>query len=232
MVFIDRMNAYNPTPALGRIESTNPCGEQPLLANESCNLGSINLANMVKDKAVDWDRLESVTRSATRFLDDVICVNHFPLPQIRETTLRTRKIGLGVMGFADLLCRLGLPYDSSEGVALAESLMAAISYWSKDESCQLAGVRGSFPAFGESVYAEGRLPHVVERQDGPSGPDPGLGGPCAPRPPPASATPPPRPSRPPAPSASSRRSAAASSRSSPSVMSARTCWTPATNWWR
>jgi ribonucleoside-diphosphate reductase alpha chain len=166
IVFIDRMNAFSPTPALGAIESTNPCGEQPLLPNESCNLGSINLANMVCPKpgghdsqvGMDWARLEATVRATTHFLDNVICSNHFPLPQIGETTLRTRKIGLGVMGFADLLCELGLPYDSSEAVAFTERLMAAISYWSKDESCNLAESRGSFPAFGQSVYASGQLP--------------------------------------------------------------------------
>ena len=160
------MNAFSPTPALGAIESTNPCGEQPLLANESCNLGSINLANMVNSQAggnataagVDWVRLEATVRAATHFLDNVICSNHFPLPQIGETTLRTRKIGLGVMGFADLLCELGLPYNSDEAIALTERVMAAIAYWSKDESCDLAVSRGSFPAFGQSVYASGQLP--------------------------------------------------------------------------
>ncbi|MDO9065549.1 MAG: adenosylcobalamin-dependent ribonucleoside-diphosphate reductase, partial [Chloroflexota bacterium] len=166
IVFIDRMNAFSPTPALGAIESTNPCGEQPLLANESCNLGSINLANMVTARAgsqatatgIDSARLEATVRAATHFLDNVICSNHFPLPQIGETTLLTRKIGLGVMGFADLLCELGLPYDSDEAIALTERVMAAIAYWSKDESCNLAASRGSFTAFGQSVYASGQLP--------------------------------------------------------------------------
>jgi ribonucleoside-diphosphate reductase alpha chain len=166
IVFIDRMNAFSPTPALGVIESTNPCGEQPLLANESCNLGSINLSNMVASQtdgqtaatAIDWGRLEATVRTATHFLDNVICSNHFPLPQIAEATLRTRKIGLGVMGFADLLCELGLPYDSDEAIALTERVMAAISYWSKDESCNLATARGSFPAFSQSVYASGQFP--------------------------------------------------------------------------
>jgi ribonucleoside-diphosphate reductase alpha chain len=170
IVFIDRMNAFSPTPALGVIESTNPCGEQPLLANESCNLGSINLANMVASRtgdrstaaAIDWGRLEATVRAATHFLDNVICSNHFPLPQIAEATLRTRKIGLGVMGFADLLCELGVPYDSDEAIALTERVMAAISYWSKDESCNLASARGSFPAFNQSIYASSRFALPLE----------------------------------------------------------------------
>ncbi len=167
IVFLDRMEAGNPTPALGRIESTNPCGEQPLLANESCNLGSINLANMISDGAIDWARLEHTTRLATRLLDNIISANHLPLPQIREATLRTRKVGLGVMGFADLLCLLGIPYDSETCVALTERLMASVSFWSKDESCRLAAERGAFPAFEGSVYAEGRMPLPAEPTEPP-----------------------------------------------------------------
>ncbi|MGQ9628245.1 MAG: adenosylcobalamin-dependent ribonucleoside-diphosphate reductase [Anaerolineae bacterium] len=163
IIFLDRMNEYNPTPALGEFESTNPCGEQILLPNESCNLGSINLSNMVRDGKIDWAKLEKVTKEAVHFMDNVITVNKFPLDVIREATLLTRKIGLGVMGFADMLIKLGVPYDSQGAEEIAEELMEAINYWSKEASVELALRRGSFPAFPESIYAEGRLP-LPERE--------------------------------------------------------------------
>jgi ribonucleoside-diphosphate reductase alpha chain len=157
LLFIDTINQYNPLTALGKINATNPCGEVPLMPYESCNLGSLNLVKFLKGnnggKEINWRKLEETVKTAIRFLDNVIEINTYPTPEIKSTTLKSRKIGLGVMGWADLLIELEIPYDSDKAVQLGEKIMEFISEKAKEASIDLAKTRGSFPDWNKSIYA-------------------------------------------------------------------------------
>lgn len=158
ILFLDTINAANPTPLIGKIEGTNPCGEQPLLPFEACVLGSINLSKMVKLKngiyEIDWDCLEGVIYRAIHFLDNIIDVNKYPLPQIEHLTKSNRKVGLGIMGLADLLIKLGISYNSEEAIGYTDKLIRFFSQKANEASVKLAAERGTFPNYQRSIYAQ------------------------------------------------------------------------------
>ncbi len=177
MIFLDAINRENPLPNKGPIKATNPCGEQPLHPYDACNLGSINLSNMVKRKGadyeVDWDKLTETTKTAVHFMDNVNDASKGPIKEIEETVLDHRRIGLGVMGWADLLLKLGVPYDSKEAVELAEKVMSHINSDAKIKSVEIAEQRGVFPAFEGSIYdnenLEDRVRNVARTTIAPTG---------------------------------------------------------------
>jgi ribonucleoside-diphosphate reductase alpha chain len=153
LLFLDRINRANPVPSMGRIEATNPCGEVPLVPGESCNLASVNLGRLAGDHGVDWERLRGVVGLAVRFLDDVVDVNGYPTPVLEDRARQTRKVGLGVMGLAELLATLGVPYDSKDAVRVGARVAREVRAAARSASEVLAVERGSFPRFAESVFA-------------------------------------------------------------------------------
>jgi ribonucleoside-diphosphate reductase alpha chain len=160
VVFLDRINLFNPTPKLGEMQSTNPCGEQPLLPYESCNLGSLNLGAYFDGKDLDWKALREDTHAAVRFLDNVIEINCYPILETKKITLKNRKIGLGVMGFADLLLLMGIPYDAPDAFVLGEKIMGFIDTHAKAASAKLAKERGAFPNFKGSMWEQLGFPKM------------------------------------------------------------------------
>src|SRR4030042_3892870 len=152
LVFIDEINRHNPTPEIGTIESTNPCGEQPLLPYESCNLGSINIAKFVDKQEIDWESLGIAVKKSVNFLDNVIDVNKFPTPEVEKITKANRKIGLGIMGFADALLKMKIPYDSKEALKSGEKIMKFIQKEGHKASIEIGERKGSFPNFNKSIW--------------------------------------------------------------------------------
>jgi ribonucleoside-diphosphate reductase alpha chain len=169
ILYIDEINRHNPTPELGRIEATNPCGEVPLLPYEECNLGSINLIKVLKDGKIDWLKLKELVEVGVRFLDCVIDVNKYPDSRIEEMAKGNRKIGLGVMGWAELLIALGIPYDSEEALSLAEKLMSFINKTAFEYSVKLAGEKGSFPNVEKSIYKGMQIRNATRTSIAPTG---------------------------------------------------------------
>jgi ribonucleoside-diphosphate reductase alpha chain len=159
ILFIDRINRGNPTPEIGSLEATNPCGEQPLLPYESCTLGSINLTRILAGNTIDYAKLESLVHLAVHFLDNVVEVNRHPIARTEEWSRMNRKIGVGVMGFADMLILLGVPYQSSQALVIAEQVMSHLQQYAESASAELAARRGNFPAFHQSVFPESGVRH-------------------------------------------------------------------------
>ncbi|MEA1973844.1 MAG: vitamin B12-dependent ribonucleotide reductase [Candidatus Cloacimonadota bacterium] len=166
IIFLDKINEKNPIPQLGKMESTNPCGEQPLLPNEACNLGSINLAKLLNKKnKIDWKLLKKTIFDSVEFLEDVIDRSNFPLPEINETVKANRKIGLGIMGWADLLYLLKIPYNSDEAIELAEEIMEFVDYYAKVKSSEIAEEKGSFDNYKGSIYDTENLVRDKQKLD-------------------------------------------------------------------